>query len=198
MYDHIIAVWKKFAPILVLVLFKSVCAQANNDTGNKQSSGGNSGQPINVNVYTNKECNVKKKPSAHIEGPIAKLFKYDPSSDIKTWTATAPNAHVTGGMTYRDGKLTIPTTGFYYVYAQAYFKEPNGTNKYKRIFVLRNGQAILLTQPARFNSVTGTGYTGGVFNLQAGDVISVRVMASNTGIHMDPAHTFFGAFMISA
>ncbi|KAL9952247.1 hypothetical protein ACROYT_G039470 [Oculina patagonica] len=189
------AVWKTFAPILVLLAFKSVCAQVNNDTGNKQCSGGNSGQPINVNVYTNKECNVKKKPSAHIEGPTAKLFKYDPSSDIKTWTATAPNAHVTGGMTYRDGKLTIPSPGFYYVYAQAYFHD--GANKYKRIFVLRNGQAILLTQPARFNSVTGTGYTGGVFNLQAGDVISVRVKESNTGIHMDPAHTFFGAFMIS-
>lgn len=97
-------------------------------------------------------------------------------------------------MTYSDGKLTIPSPGYYYVYAQAYFHD--GSNKYKRIFVLRNGKAILLTQPARFNSNTGTGYTGGVFNLQAGDVISVRVMESSTGIHMDPAHTFFGAFMI--
>ena len=75
------------------------------------------------------------------------------------------------------------------MYAQAYFHD--GSNKYKRIFVYRNGNPILLTQPARFNSVTGTGYTGGVFRLQAGDVISVRVMAQNTGIHMDPAHTFF-------
>lgn len=115
-------------------------------------------------------------------------------TDIKTWTATAPNAHVTGGMSYRDGKLTIPSPGHYYVYAQAYFTD--GANKYKRIFVLRNGNAILLTQPSWYNRVSGTGYTGGVFRLQAGDVISVRVKDSNTGINMDPAHTFFGAFLI--
>ena len=115
-------------------------------------------------------------------------------TDITTWTSTAPNAHVTGGMTYNNGRLTIPSPGYYYVYAQAYFDD--GANKYKRIFVLRNGNPILLAQPARFNSMTGTGYTGGVFRLEVGDVISVRVKESKTGIHMDPAHTFYGAFMI--
>lgn len=97
-------------------------------------------------------------------------------------------------MTYNNGRLTIPSNGFYYVYAQVYFHDV--ANKYKRIFVLRNGKPILLAQPARFNSLTGTGYTGGVFRLNASDVISVRVMEAQTGIHMDPAHSFFGAYMI--
>lgn len=102
-------------------------------------------------------------------------------------------------MTYNNGRLTIPSNGFCYVYAQVYFH--GVANKYKRIFVLRNGNPIQepikkLAQPARFNSVTGTGYTGGVFRLNAGDVISVRVKDAQTGIHMDPAHSFFGAYMI--
>ena len=125
---------------------------------------------------------------------LTSVFTYT-TADITTWTATAPNAHVTGGMTYHNGKLTIPSPGHYYVYAQAYFTD--GSNKYKRIFVLRNGKAILLTQPDWYNRVAGTGYTGGVFNLKTGDVISVRVKERNTGINMNPAHTFFGAFMIN-
>ena len=97
-------------------------------------------------------------------------------------------------MTYSNGRLTVPSPGYYYVYAQAYFHDV--ANKYKRIFVLRNGTPILLAQPAQYKSVTGTGYTGGVFRLNAGDVISVRVKDSKTGIHMDPAHSYFGVFMI--
>lgn len=97
-------------------------------------------------------------------------------------------------MTHNNDRLTIPTNGFYYVYAQAYFHDV--ANKYKQIYVLRNGNLVLLAQPARFNSVTGTGYTGGVFSLNAGDVIFVRVKDAQTEIHMDPARSFFGAYMI--
>ena len=31
-----------------------------------------------------------------------------------------PYSHLAGGMKYQDGKLTVPTTGRYFIYVQAY------------------------------------------------------------------------------
>ena len=39
---------------------------------------------------------------------------------IKDWSVSAPFSHLAGGMKYQDGKLTVPTTGRYYIYLQIY------------------------------------------------------------------------------
>ena len=42
------------------------------------------------------------------------------SSVIKDWNVNSPISHLAGGMKYKDGKLTVPSSGRYYIYAQIY------------------------------------------------------------------------------
>ena len=83
----------------------------------------------------------------------------------------------------------MPTPGRYYIYAQIYYHN-NG-----RVLVRVNGNAITMIQPKSSGSGEGTLYVAGVFNLKAGDVISLE--AWNTAkIYMYSVHSYFGAFLI--
>ena len=42
----------------------------------------------------------------------------------------------------------------------------------------------------------GTKYVGGIFNLKAGDVITMTSPGSNLKLYMDTVHTYFGAYLI--
>ena len=93
-----------------------------------------------------------------------------------------------GGMRYSNGQLCVPTTGPYYIYAQLYFHTKG------RVEIRKNNKRVTMLQPAE-----GTGYlplyTGGVFLLRKGDVISLH-SNDNVVIYMSSAHTYFGAFLI--
>ena len=114
---------------------------------------------------------------------------------IKHWSVSAPYSHLAGGMTYQDGKLTVPIAGRYYIYAQIYYLN-NG-----RAHIRVNNNVVTLPQPPVKGAVNDSGavYTGGVFNLKAGDVISLdgsSYPVSSIKIYMYSIHTFFGAYMI--
>ena len=117
------------------------------------------------------------------------------SPDIGVWTPSTPRGHLAGGMTFSRGRLTVPRTGRYYIYAQAYFNTMT-RNKEKRISIQINGNRIALAMPHYNLGFHGTGYTGGVFILRANDVISVRVEDTDVRIYMGQSCTYFGAFMI--
>ena len=108
---------------------------------------------------------------------------------IKDWSASAPHSHLAGGMTYKDGKLTVPTTGRYYIYAQCFYHSKG------RVSIRLNNSGIILLQP--LNTVTGTGtlYAGGVFNLKAGDKITL-LASYTTKIYMWSEHSYFGAVLV--
>ena len=98
-------------------------------------------------------------------------------------------------MKYQDGKLTVPTPGQYYIYAQLYFHN-NG-----RVYIRVNHKAVTLLQPlVNDKNFHGTVYAGGVFNLNANDVITL--IAGGFGdqygpkIFMASVHSYFGAFLI--
>ena len=58
-----------------------------------------------------------------------------------------------------------------------------------------NGRAITLIQiPER--SGEGTAYVGGIFNLKAGDVITMTSAGNNLRLYMDTVNTYFGAYLI--
>ena len=42
----------------------------------------------------------------------------------------------------------------------------------------------------------GTAYAGGIFNLKAGDVITMTSPYSNLKLYMYSYHTYFGAYLI--
>ena len=107
---------------------------------------------------------------------------------IKDWSVSAPNSHLVGGMKYHDGKLIVPITGRYNIYLHAYFRS-NG-----RIYVNVNGKSVTMTQTPGTNG-EATLHAAGVFNLKAGDIITVT-SAVHCKLYMAPIHTYFGAYLI--
>ena len=107
---------------------------------------------------------------------------------MKDWTLANAFSQQSGGMRYSNGQLTVPTAGPYYIYAQLYFHTKG------RVEIRKNNKRVTMLQPAE-----GTGYlplyTGGVFLLRKGDVISLH-SNDNVVIYMSSAHTYFGAFLI--
>ena len=107
---------------------------------------------------------------------------------MKDWTLANAFSQQSGGMRYSNGQLCVPTAGPYYIYAQLYFHTKG------RVEIRKNNQRVTMLQPAE-----GTGYlplyTGGVFLLRRGDVISLH-SNDNVVIYMYSAHTYFGAFLI--
>ena len=108
---------------------------------------------------------------------------------IKDWSVSNTHSHLAGGMKYHDGKLTVPTPGRYYIYAQLYYYSTG------RVYIRVNNNVITMIQPPTSGVSHGTLYAGGVFNLKADDVISL-VTASGTSIYMYSFHSYFGAFLI--
>ena len=113
---------------------------------------------------------------------------------IKDWSVSAPYSHLAGGMKYYNGKLTVPTPGRYYIYAQIFDYHNNG-----RVFVNVNSKAITMMQPPISVNHHGSLYAGGVFYLKAGDEITLSISSypNNVAkIYMATYHSYFGAFLI--
>ena len=108
---------------------------------------------------------------------------------IKDWSVSAPYSHLAGGMKYHDGKLTVPIPGRYYIYAQLYYHSSG------RVYVRVNNNSVTMIQPLHPANGHGILYAGGVFNLKAGDVISL-VTSSSTTLFMYSSHCYLGAFLI--
>jgi len=106
---------------------------------------------------------------------------------IKDWSVSTTNSHLAGGMTYHDGKLTVSTPGRYYIYTQLFYQSSG------RVDVRVNNNVVAMIQP--MSSGYGTLNAGGVFNLKAGDIISLEVIYF-IKIYMATVHSYFGAFLI--
>ena len=129
----------------------------------------------------------------NFEKLLRKMNTFTCLSVIKDWSVSAPYSHLAGGMTYKDGKLTVPTTGRYYIYAQIYYHNRG------RVHVRVNNKIVTMTQPPVKGTDTGAKYAAGVFNLKAGDVITLdasRYPANGAKVYMWSFHSYFGAFLI--
>ena len=110
---------------------------------------------------------------------------------IKGWSLTAPYSHLAGGMKYHDGKLTVPTTGWYYVYLHVYYHSTG------RVYIRVNGKYVSMAQsprPGKGDDITV--YAGGVFNLKSDDVITIASGYNNCKIQMSSTLTYFGSYLI--
>ena len=116
---------------------------------------------------------------------------------IKDWSASDPHSHLEGGMKYEHGKLTVPKAGRYYIYAQLHFRSEG------RVEILVNDDFVsLITSSVTKGGPPATASGSGVFVLNAGDSISLRI--SPWGAPDDGSvkfwmqyHTcYFGAFLI--
>lgn len=131
----------------------------------------------------------RDKPSAHIGSHPIRSKTYKAKTVLKDWSNSTQYSHLAGGMTYHDGNLTVPTPGRYYIYAQIYY------HKCHRVEVRVNGNTITMIQPpvSPYREVTLN--AAGLFQLKAGDVISLYAVHEII-VYLESKHTYFGAFLI--
>lgn len=126
------------------------------------------------------------------------------------WESAAGFARINNGFSYKNGYLTIPRSGFYYVYSQVFFKlNEHGVPPHleHRVFLIQKKydnvperRWIILTAygtKAPGNQGFYTSNTNGLFRLQKGDRLAVGVNPVLKGfISFPDAASYFGAFMV--
>ena len=108
---------------------------------------------------------------------------------IRDWSLNSSSSHLAGGMTYSNGGVTVPIAERYYIYMQMYMGNRG------RIFVIANSKAVIMIQPTGAHD--GTVFAAGLFKLNAGDIIMVKVAPGWTAtVYMSGRHCYFGAYLI--
>ena len=112
---------------------------------------------------------------------------------INFWYSNSGNGYIGGGVTYRDGKLKVPTSGLYYVYAQVYFVQSNAQG---RFHVKKNKGHVFLLGHATAGVVNhGTVYSGGLFHLCQDDEVYIDLWFTHY-IWQGGQHTYFGLYKV--
>ena len=95
---------------------------------------------------------------------------------IKDFSTGGQFSHLVGGMTYQDGKLTVPTSGRYYIYANLNYRN------HGRLFIQVGNKRLSMIAPAYDTPSGGTGAgtnsASGVFKLNAGDSIHLQTTSA--------------------
>ena len=101
------------------------------------------------------------------------------------------------GFTTENGRLKVPESGLYYIYAQAFFESYSSAPEYhNRVALSVNGASFSLMQTGLGGKVDyGSVFTGGVIELDEGDYISLKTIFTSR-LWVSRAHTFFGAYII--
>ena len=96
--------------------------------------------------------------------------------------------------TIDDGELIVPSTGYYYIYGQAFFEIASSN----RAGITVNGEVISLLAPAYVDAASAYGnrFTGIMELLEQGDRIGFMSVFTSK-MWMSPKHTFFGAYKIA-
>ncbi|XP_031567692.1 ectodysplasin-A-like isoform X2 [Actinia tenebrosa] len=129
--------------------------------------------------------------SAHIEGHGGEIHPQTVHR-ITNWR----KGHINGKMRFVDqGILIIGVSGYYYVYSQIFYY--SGDAFYMAHYLYKNEEPLMrsLSSVAGPRRKYNTNYNGGVFFLQAGDRITVRV-PFNKILYMNRETSYFGAFLI--
>ena len=109
---------------------------------------------------------------------------------IQDWSLNSSRTHLAGGMKYNNGEVTVPIFGLYYIYSQVYFGASSN-----RISIMVNGKIVTMLDP--MVRKWGNMFTAGVFKLNAGDVIMLKVSSKGpTLVYMSMFHCYFGAYLI--
>ena len=121
---------------------------------------------------------------------------------IQDFSPDGSNSHLEGGMTYENGRLTVPISGRYYIYAQIVYRNRG------RVLIKVGDSPVSMLAPAAdtpsgFDGA-GTLSAGGLFKLNAGDSILLEVSPTHGDSELwmgsnDPNARFtsyIGAYMI--
>ena len=116
---------------------------------------------------------------------------------VTHWNANSTAGHKQGQIDYLpSGVILISVGGYYYIYSQMYYHDGNiSTMGHYTCIGNRKVMKSLgsVTSQARASE---TKYHGGVFPLDEGETISVRVTEPDKMYTMDSEASFFGAYLI--
>ena len=111
---------------------------------------------------------------------------------IRDFSANGPNSFLAGGMKLDGGELIVPVAGRYYIYGLMDF------NRKGRVIVYVNNEAAMLMADEG-TSASVTSFSGGVFELDAGDSIKLKTYTESkiyVGSSSSGFTCYFGAYMI--
>ena len=118
-------------------------------------------------------------------------------SVITAWNPQDRNSHLLHGFESAGGKLRVPTSGRYFVYAQLYFNARPADMTPNRVIVKATSRNLFLIHTDLGKSEETTAYGGGVFKFERNEEIYLQVIGYDTKMWIGPAHSFFGAYLIS-
>ncbi|XP_021574561.1 tumor necrosis factor ligand superfamily member 10 isoform X1 [Carlito syrichta] len=169
-----------------------------------------------------------RRVAAHITGNQRRSRPFPSSSKrnskvlgqkINSWESSRRGHSFLNDFHLRNGELIIPQTGFYYIYAQTYFRfqepeeivgvvseeENRKKNKQMVQYIYKNTSypdPILLMKSARSSCWSKDSeyglysiYQGGIFELRENDRLFVSITNERL-IDMDQEASFFGAFLV--
>ncbi|EDO46106.1 predicted protein [Nematostella vectensis] len=163
----------------------------------KRGAKGERGEPCkhqqNDAILREFSSQTNMSPSlAHIEG-YGEEIKPKSVHHITNWKTSL----ITGKMRFiREGVLLVGTSGYYWVYSQMYYYDSMTRYMSHDVYIneeskLRSISAVPKGPFRKFN----TNFNGGVFFLEAGDRISIRVPFSRY-LFMYSNTSYFGAILL--
>jgi len=96
-----------------------------------------------------------------------------------------------------NGILVIGKPGFYFLYSQMFYYSSNARYMAHYLYVNETPLLQSLSSMANDKRKYYTNYQGGVFLLDSGDKISIRVPFNET-LYMNKKTSYFGAFLLYA
>ncbi|XP_073250188.1 uncharacterized protein [Porites lutea] len=139
-----------------------------------------------------RSSNFWHKPAANIGAANKGDTAYSPNTVIEDWDVDSLNSYLADGMNYTDGKLVVPIGGVYFIYAQFYHLNGHAMN-----VNVNNKQRLRIQSPTHPHK-HGTSYTGSVFHLNAGDVITMSTGPVTIKLYMQSTYSFFGAVFMGS
>ncbi|XP_062518242.1 lymphotoxin-alpha-like [Corticium candelabrum] len=139
---------------------------------------------------------VNEKPAAHLHG--SGTYGYYSSGTVTQWYTSSGSTwspFIRGGMQYKDGVITVPTSGIYYVYVQMNYKHYSSTSYRSAGFRIRvngSGRAYAYRYHQQPNDYH-THYMGRIIQLNNNDKLSITFDA-NCRYYFNSEFTFFGVF----
>ncbi|XP_053404018.1 uncharacterized protein LOC123554536 isoform X2 [Mercenaria mercenaria] len=143
-----------------------------------------------------------QNPSAQMNGIVTKQSSGE-VEDVIHWNTTLPS-FLKGGIGYRDSRLTVSNTGYYFVYFQIQSETSIGSDDTQRHSLYRipseNGEAEMLLETfkpkceAPTHGVASTSNIGAVFYLKAHDELFVNT-SQPENLVKSISGNYFGLFM---
>ncbi|CAM4457693.1 unnamed protein product [Leuciscus chuanchicus] len=156
---------------------------------------------------------AENKPVAEAKNkPVAK-----PAAFLQSDSATSGRNGVLGwrttsypvfmeGMGYKNNSLYIQQEGYYYIFSkishldnciffQHIVMQRSHSYNNKPIELMQNSRFLCVSDQHQSDGERGNSYLGGIFRLNEGDSVFVKVNNSSLVLH-NPYENFFGAFMV--